>query len=359
MENKIRIKFVSKNGIKPFHFLQLKTRYPNLEFCLDVEDQSYDWFVVYDDLPATNGERFSAARELLACPAENTILLTYEPSSIKVYGDDYTRQFRYILTSHDADRLKHPGRLDYPPVGYWYYGDDTDLLGPDGSQNKPVTKSKDLSIFLSKKADGHTYHKLRFDFSMAVADHFGDRIDKFGWAYNFVEKKAEGLDPYKYTLALENHIGPHHWTEKLSDAFLGYALPFYAGCPNVSDYFPEDSFVAIDMMDISGSIEIIERAIRDNIHEKHLPAIIEARRRVIEDYNLPNFIGETIEQAEAVGASAAGNANRTASKAQNYILSRRRMRGSSIGHALRYNVQKIKNRYYYYKQNAKIRDGKF
>jgi len=357
MENKIRIKFVSKNGIKPFHFMVLKNRYPNLEFCLDVEEQNYDWFVVYDDLPAEKGERFSLASERLACRAENTILITYEPSSIKFYGDDYARQFRYVLTSHDPERLQHPGRIDCPPVGYWYYGDDTDLLGADGSQDKQVEKSKDLSIFLSKKADGHTFHKLRYDFSMEIAEHFGDGIEKFGWAYNFVEKKAEGLDPFKYTVALENHIGPHHWTEKLSDAFLGYTLPFYAGCPNAVDYFPEGSFVPINMNDVPGAIDIIEQSIRDNIYEQRLPAIIEARRRVIEDYNLPNFIGNAIEQAEASRLSAEKKLDNKAFKGAKHILSRRRMRGSSIGHGLRYTVQKIKNRYYYYKENAKIRDS--
>ena len=50
-------------------------------------------------------------------------------------------------------------------------------------------------------------------------------------------------------IAVENHIAPHHWTEKLSDSFLGYCLPFYIGCPNAADYFPEQSFIGLDIED--------------------------------------------------------------------------------------------------------------
>ena len=67
---------------------------------------------------------------------------------------------------------------------------------------------------------------------------------------------------------------------------LGLTLPFYAGCPNASDYFPADSFVPIDMRDPDQAIETIRRAIADNEYEKRLPAIREARRRVLYEHNL-------------------------------------------------------------------------
>ena len=42
------------------------------------------------------------------------------------------------------------------------------------------------------------------------------------------------------------------------------------------------------------SFDTIRGAIADNAFEKRLPAIIEARRRVIEDYNLGNMIAKHI-----------------------------------------------------------------
>ena len=49
--------------------------------------------------------------------------------------------------------------------------------------------------------------------------------------------------------------------EKLSDAFLGATLLFYFGCPNAGDYFPEESFIPIDINDVEGASGTIKRAI--------------------------------------------------------------------------------------------------
>ena len=78
-----------------------------------------------------------------------------------------------------------------------------------------------------------------------------------------LDDKTDALAPYRYSFALENHIETHHWTEKLADALLGLTLPFYAGCPNAVDYFPEESFIPIDMDDPDGAVRIARKAIVD------------------------------------------------------------------------------------------------
>ena len=108
--------------------------------------------------------------------------------------------------------------------------------------------------------------------------------------------KAESLDPYRYHVAIENFIGLHHWTEKLSDPFLGVTLPFYCGCPNAADYFPEESFIPIDINDVDSASEIIRKAMRDGEYEKRLPHILEARRRVMEEYNIFAVLSKLIEE---------------------------------------------------------------
>ena len=107
--------------------------------------------------------------------------------------------------------------------------------------------------------------------------------------------KAEALDTYRYHIAIENHRGLHHWTEKLADPFLGAALPFYSGCPNAGDYFPADSFIPIDLDDPVGSAEIILQAIRNDEYQKRLPSILKARRLVLETYNLFAVLSREIE----------------------------------------------------------------
>lgn len=290
MSSKIRIKIVAKNRLEPAHFTALPTRHPDLAFVLDPAARNYDWFVVYDELPRRGGEKLSLNEETLACPASNTILLTYEPSSIRYFGSDYLAQFAHVLTSHEPDSLRHPGRRDMPPVGVWYYGGVDDAL----RHPEPPEKTVGLTAFMSGKQVKHTLAYRRYVFLDRLAAELPD-MEQYGRDFRPVEKKAEALDPCRYTVAVENHIGPHHWTEKLSDAFLGYCLPLYAGCPNAADYFPEESFIPLDIDDPGGAAAIIRQVMADGEYEKRLPAIVEARRRVMEEFTLPNFIGDVVK----------------------------------------------------------------
>ena len=96
------------------------------------------------------------------------------------------------------------------------------------------------------------------------------QLDVFGHGVRYIEDKSDAIDPYRYHIAIENHICQHHWTEKLSDSFLGLSLPFYFGCPNIADYFPEESYIPIEIGKFSESLETIQRAIRDKEYEKRL-----------------------------------------------------------------------------------------
>ena len=301
MLRKLRIKFVSKYSIDHAHFTRLPNRHSNMEFVPDATARNYDWFVVYGDLPRSRDERFPLSSEKLACPARNTILLTYEPSSVKFYGDDFVNQFGYVLTSHEPATLSHADRHDAPPVGVWLYGGVADAL----RHTLPPEKARQICIFRSSKKMRNTLHRKRFNFQEALL-RLMPELDIYGRDFRRVEKKAECLDHYRYTVALENHVGPHHWTEKLSDSFLGYCLPFYFGCPNTASYFPEESFIRIDIEDPRGAAETIREALASGEYERRLPAIVEARRRVIEEYNLPNVVGDLIAKADAAGQIGAG-----------------------------------------------------
>jgi hypothetical protein len=87
----------------------------------------------------------------------------------------------------------------------------------------------------------------------------------------------------------------------LADPFLGFALPFYAGCPNASEYFPAGSFVPIDPRDFEGALAIIRSVIENDEYEKRLPAILEARQLILEEYNLFAVLSREIERLHQTG----------------------------------------------------------
>jgi hypothetical protein len=249
-------------------------------FELDPAATRYDWLAVYDDLPRSH------PREPLACPPCRTVLITNEPPSIKLYEPAYTRQFGHVVTSQPAADLAHPGRVQHPSTLLWYYGlQKNHVRDLDTLRGPPPAKTADLSTVCSSKRQGHTLHRLRYDFTQALKARL-PALEIYGHGVRPIEDKAEALEPYRYHLVFENHHGPVHWTEKLADAFLAGCLPFYYGCPDAETWFPPESFIRIDPRDVEGSARLISTAIARDEYTRRLPAILEARRRVREDYNL-------------------------------------------------------------------------
>lgn len=295
----ITVKFVIKSPMRdqtPWR-RQLPDRassFGRCGFTFDPDARQYDWLVVYDELPPEG--------EDLACPSANTLLVTAEPSSIKVYGSAYLKQFGAVLTSHEPWAMSHPNIIRRMPCLFWFYGRPTTAPGKtltyDALHAMP-SQAKDLLIAAacSNKRMGHTLHKARYDFVQAIKRAIPE-LGIFGHGMQEMNDKAESLDRYKYHLALENHWAPHHMTEKLTDAYLGGALPFYFGAPNAADYFPAQSFIPIDIRKPGESIEIIQNAIAQNEFEKRQEALAEAKRRVLDEQNLFVVLAREIERLD-------------------------------------------------------------
>ena len=306
MKPPIRVKFLSRirmpdNNVGVDFLRRFPGRVPEIDNCRFIFDRDcsdYDWLVVYDDMPRKH------PIEHLACPRENTLLITGEPSSITHFGKSFLRQFGHVLTSQEPWALEHPHVIRRQAGLYWHYGGLDDRGTHDSLvRTPPIEKTKLISSVCSTKAMRHTMHFQRLAFTRRL---MGDlpEMEVFGYGMARLDNKADAIDPYRYHLAIENHSCPHHWTEKLADAYLGYALPIYFGCTNLDDYFPADSYVWIDIRNYSESLERIRSVISADDYEARLPAIIEARRRVLEDYaTFPQVAG-------LIGARNAENAAR-------------------------------------------------
>lgn len=309
----------------------------NCEFIFARGERCYDWLLVYDDLTAQLGDPVKMGREELACPREHTVLVTFEPSSVKIYGDDFTRQFGAVLTSQPEWALPHPQRIYSQPALHWYYGAGSQTITPFDTilAETAEAKTRDVSMVYSPKAMRHTLHHHRARFMQEIVKRMPE-LETFGrQTARALDDKAECLRDYRYHVAVENFIGLHHWTEKLADAFLGLTLPFYYGCPNLADYFPEESFVRIDIHDVEGTVDTIRRAIANREFEKRLPAIVEARRRVMFEYNLFAVVSREIGRRHDANAIA---------EPGEVILSRRAMRSSSPVVAIRDFYGKLRGR---------------
>ena len=287
IDRRIRVKFLSRvrlpdRNIGNDYLRRFPNQVPswgNCDFIFDPDCREYDWLVVYDDLSR------DCPVEVLRCSQENTLLLTGEPSSITRYGKRYLNQFGHVLSSQEPWAIQHPHIIRRQAGLLWYYG-GSDQRGTYDSLKltSPPAKTKLISSVCSTKAMKHTLHSLRLDFTKRLMADIPS-LDVFGYGMGKLENKADAIDPYRYHLVIENHMCEHHWTEKLADAFLGYSLPIYFGCTNLDSYFPEDSYVWVDIRNYGSARDAVRKVIEQDNWEQRLPAIVEARRLVLETYS--------------------------------------------------------------------------
>lgn len=304
-------------------------------FTFDQACRTYDWLAVYDDLSPVRDERFSVRTEPLACPRAHTVLVTTEPPTIKDYGADFLAQFGLVLTSQEPWAVR-AGTAVFRQAGLrWYYG----MTGQERFSydrmvaHPPEAKTALISTVCSTKQRGEsTLHQARLRFTEQL-ERAMPELQRFGQGVRPIDDKADAIDAFRYHVAIENHVAPHYWTEKLSDAFLGLALPFYCGAPNAADYFPAESFIPIDVADFEGSLAIIRRAIAEGAWERRLPALREARRRVLEEHNLFASLAREIEARHDPARPAEAGAR---------IASRRALKFQGVGHFVRALAEKLR-----------------
>ncbi len=162
-------------------------------------------------------------------------------------------------------------------------------LGRMLNKEKPL-KYKICSFIVSAKSflPGH---KKRLNFLNKIVNHFKNKIDYYGFGFNEIKNKKEAIDPYMFSIAIENTSLHNFWTEKIADVYLGHTCPIYYGCKNISNFFEKDSLINIDIDNLDKTIHDIE-SILDN-PEKFLPSkekINRERLKILNQYNFFNII---------------------------------------------------------------------
>lgn len=258
---------------------QASLRWDNCEFSFNQKDASSCdfWIVACNAFPKEIGT---------VCP-RNTLFIAGEPPAKKVYPCGFYRQFGAVVDTHH--RSNHPNlkisTLGLPwLVGFsWKLGQFTLSYEALKSLSYPEKKHR-VSVVCSTTAQT-AGQKLRLKFLAALKKQLGDDLVIFGKGFQQVDDKMEAILPYRYHLVLENSQSPHYWTEKLTDAYLGWSFPLYVGCPNLGDYFERESFLPLDMTDVTGAADTIRRLLQQPPDQTRLAALARARDKVLDVYN--------------------------------------------------------------------------
>lgn len=227
----------------------------------------------------------SRDKDHLHVAPENTLFIAGEPPSKKIYPRAYYAQFHRVVSCHAED--PHPRVTPSAPGLTWHVGldhrTDTYLYGYDElAAMKPTAERSDKISVVCSDLTTTQGQRDRLKFLDRLKREMPDRILHFGRGFQTIDDKFDAIRPHTYHLVLENSSAPDYWTEKLADAYLGYAYPIYAGCPNLADYFPSNGFTPIDILNPDESIAIIRSLIGREIDRS---VIAECRRRILDVYN--------------------------------------------------------------------------
>ncbi len=242
----------------------------------------------------------------------NWLLHIEPPGYIRKLGlaaPHITEKFGRVYTC-DPELYEQGGKyIASPPYVHWHlalssYTNNADNMVYDYDFLKGYDTIPDKNIVLASinsNMNDLPGHKLRADFVTAMCDN-NVNFDLYGtsnWA-KFKQYKGPTIfgkwpiySKAKYVLAIENEISPLYWTEKFTDAILCYSMPIYYGSDKISDYFPEGSYIPLDINKKS-AIDELKSIINSDYYEKNLPALIEARNLILNKHNLFNFLDTEI-----------------------------------------------------------------
>lgn len=264
-------------------------------FTLDPCQQA-DWLAVFDEPPINL---------LTSIPKERRILFITEPPEVKVYSPFFLRQFGTVISPYAIRGVSSSHLLLENACLNWHYAVDTSTQDRISSfktlqefREMPVpAKPRLLSVICSTKTFT-TAQKKRIAFVEKLKERLGTQIDIFGRGRCPIDDKAEAIAPYKYHLVLENNYIDNFWTEKLSDAWLGYAFPLYLGAPNASNHFPHDGMLMLRPDDDEYNLEAIICLLDEDPWTSRLPTLRQCRDMVLRDNNLFTRLERLIQESD-------------------------------------------------------------
>lgn len=284
---------LSRNYDYPDLFRQTpggKARWDDIEFTFDKECDP-DFIFVFN-YPGSDIDT--------KCRKGGKWLFIQEPPYEKNnYLTDYFQYFDRIYSLFD--KKFHPGMILNQTTLPWHINksyDELKALTKGSIQNK-----LDRISWVTSNSNMNPGHEPR----LAFLEHLrksGVDFDLFGRGFTPINDKFEGVYPYKYSLAVENFAGHDYFTEKIIDVFLSWSMPIYFGCRNITEYFPEEAMILVDINKPEEAIERIREAVANKAWERNLDAIEHSRNLILDKYQFFPFVSKLIREEIASNRGA-------------------------------------------------------
>ena len=251
-----------------------------------------DYYIILDDPPRDIN--------LSMLDPEKIIFLQREPDHVKNYRRPIEAKHVYTYDNHLTYALwwiKKPFQelrdLKYPEKIKFNQNEQsvTCIL-----TNKRITYGQRLRLDFAKKVSQTLKNRVHY---------YGNSLANEGFGSSFMgglplsgppkRCKYDGLIPYSYSISLENGKLKNFCT-RVWEPFLCWTMPIYWGCPNIEDFYPEDSYHTIDIERPDEAIKELADIIRRPITKRNIEAMRHARELVMHKYNIWAFLQEIINE---------------------------------------------------------------
>ena len=263
----------------------------------DINEADY-WFVIENPN--------NLISEKTSVKNNNIFFLSSETSFENMYYSrpsklEFLSQFKEIYSS---DFIFRKNVVNTPPFLPWKIFSpmrkniDGEISDIEKLRNLSIKKTKLLSVICSDKTST-PFQQVRLEFINNLKKELGGDLDWFGRGFNFISKE-DGILPYKYHIVLENQNRHNVISEKLYDCYLGMAYPIYSGANNLNEYFPEKSFLNLDLNNFRKSLDSINDLLASNTYEENVALLQNARNVVLDDFNFIKRIDNIVNENEEV-----------------------------------------------------------
>ena len=205
----------------------------------NLNEERVDYWLAWD--PIKNSARRVAKSNRIYVYMENPRIWKPTPEILSDYG--------VIISPFDLSDIVtgHSKFIRSFPCVPWFYG--VEFCTKSGLLHKPLrsqmeldemaglvfpTKTKLLSVIASGKA-GTVGHSWRWDLAIALKKYFGTLVDLYGFGHNPIPDKRIAIDPYVFSVVVENDQSDFYVTEKVVDCLIGWSIPIYSGASQLDE----------------------------------------------------------------------------------------------------------------------------
>jgi Glycosyltransferase family 10 (fucosyltransferase). len=291
----IKIKFIAQNQNDKFVMNRMARNFifeenNDKDFKL-TDANNFDYLIVCSKAPPTG------------FPRDRVIGVVMEPSWSPNW-DRNLASYAGTVFVHDNSlfNFKEAKIIERPSLMFTEFYNSPENV--DYFLNAHFEKTKKVNIIVSGMNNlsyNNTYPQ-RLDFVKTVLasklpiEIFGRLwIPNGEWLKGPFERKLDVLQPYEFSIGIENSCEKNYISEKFFDPYMTNTVPVYYGCPNIAEIYDKDSFIALDINDSNKYIPLLEDLLYKRSILNYLEKVIEMKKRYLRKHNLYTVITSYIK----------------------------------------------------------------